>query len=133
MEESVLKCTKKLLQVGDDDSSFDLDIITHINSAFSALDQIGIPTFSYVEDETQTWADAFPYQTSEQLSLIKPVVYLRVRLAFDPPVIASLLDAIKSQLSEAEWWLNVRREEADWVDPAPPDVLVVDGGDPTGP
>ena len=42
MEDSILKSTKKILGISPDDDSFDLDVITHINSAFSVLTDLGI-------------------------------------------------------------------------------------------
>jgi hypothetical protein len=41
-----------------------------------------------------------------------------------------VIDAMKEQIQEASWRLNVSREETDWVDPDP--VVVVDPySDPT--
>jgi hypothetical protein len=51
---SILTSTKKILGVSADDTVFDLDIITHINSAFSTLCQLGIgpATGFMIEDAT---------------------------------------------------------------------------------
>jgi hypothetical protein len=139
MEQSILTSTKKLLNVGDDDTSFDLDIITHINSAFSILTDMGVgPQGGFViDDELAQWDSYFPNEDDPaklnvMLSKIRTVVWLRVKLLFDPPTSSFLLDATQKLLLEHEWRLNVNREETEWVDPDPPDVLVVDGGDPTG-
>jgi hypothetical protein len=139
MEQSILKSTKKVLNVGVDDASFDLDIITHINTAFSILTDLGVGPLSgfVIEDEEAVWEDYFPNEDDPaklkvQLSKVKTVVFLRTRLLFDPPTVSYLLDSTKEQLREAEWRLNVNREESEWVDPAPDAVLVVDGGDPSG-
>jgi hypothetical protein len=139
MEQSILKSTKKVLNVGVDDASFDLDIITHINTAFSILTDLGVGPLSgfVIEDEETVWEDYFPNEDDPaklkvQLSKVKTVVFLRTRLLFDPPTVSYLLDSTKEQLREAEWRLNVNREESEWVDPAPDAVLVVDGGDPSG-
>jgi hypothetical protein len=148
MEQSILKSTKNTLGVGDDDTSFDQQLLTHINLAFSVLTDLGIgPQGGFViEDESTEWAEYFPEETDPaklkvQLSKVKSVIFLRVRLLWDPPNSGFLLDAVKAQLTEAEWRLNVNREETEWVDPNPPDdalldagdsVGVYDGGDPTG-
>lgn len=139
MEQSILTSTKKVLNVASDDTSFDDDILTHINSAFSNLSDLGVgPQGGFViEDADAEWASYFPNEDDPaklkiQLSKVKTVVFLRVKLLFDPPTTAYLLEAAQKQLLEAEWRLNVNREETEWVDPSPPDVLVVDGGDPTG-
>jgi len=127
MEQSILKSTKKVLNVGDDDTSFDLDILTHINSAFSNLTDLGVgPAGGFViEDDTTEWS-AYLADDPVKLSKVKTVVYLRVRLLFDPPTVSYLLDAMKQQLQEAEWRLNVNREETEWVDPMPPSPQVLD-------
>jgi hypothetical protein len=126
MEPSILKSTKKVLGIGPDDTSFDPDIITYINSAFSNLHQLGIgPDDGFViEDEEGKWADfvtdpaLLPY-----FSLIKTCVYLRVRMLFDPPTTSYLINAMKDQIAEHEWRLSTAREGYAWVDPSP---VVVD-------
>jgi hypothetical protein len=148
MEQNILKSIKVALNVGEDDTSFDGQLIPHINSAFSNLTDLGVgPQGGFViDDGSEEWSTYFPEETDPaklkvQLSKVKLVVVLRVRLLFDPPTISYLLDAVKGQLTEAEWRLNVNREETDWVDPAPPTTTTVDGeevvgvydgGDPTG-
>lgn len=126
MEESVLLSTKKILGISPSDESFDLDVMTHINSAFSILDQAGMPVDQFLENPDQTWADVYPMQSYEQLSLIKTCVYLQVRLLFDPPATSFHIAAAQEQIREHIWRLNVRREETEYVDPDPPGV-VLDG------
>lgn len=137
MEQSILNSTKKILGIDPEDASFDLDIITHINSEFSILNDVGVgPEGGFViEDDTAEWDSYLPEDVTNrliELSKVKTCVFLRTRLLFDPPVSGFLLDSLNKQLQEHEWRLNVNREESEWVDPEPPDVLVVDGGDPTG-
>jgi hypothetical protein len=129
MEDSILKSTKKLLGIGDDDESFDLDIITHINSAFSNLHDLGVGPLSgfVIEDAEPKWTDFLPDEPEEnkvKLARAKQVIFLRVRLAFDPPTNPPLLTAMQEQLTEAEWRLNVNREETEWADPSPPVVIL---------
>lgn len=135
LEESILKSTKKKLNVDPDDLSFDLDIIDHINTAFSHLQQLGLgPDAGFqIEDDTANWADLFTGEPKLPiLNALKTNVYLRVRLIFDPPEMSHLLAALERQIQESDWRLNVMREETEWVDPDPPDLLIVDGGDPSG-
>ena len=129
MEQSILKSTKKILSIGDDDPSFDLDIITHINSAFSHLQQLGIgPAAGFqIEDENATWEDFLGTDARLPiLNAVKTNVYLQVRYIFDPPQLSHVMQAMERQLQESDWRLNVLREETDWVDPDPPVVEVVD-------
>jgi hypothetical protein len=135
MEQSILKSTKKILNVSEDDTSFDLDIITHINSAFSHLHQLGIgPDAGFViEDDSAEWADFLNEESPLYiLSAVKTNVHLRVRSIFDPPQMPHVLTAMQAQLLESDTRLLIMREETGWVDPDPPDVLIVDGGDPGG-
>lgn len=122
METSILTSTKKILGLAEDYTAFDLDVITHINTAFSTLTQLGVgPVDGFmIEDETADWAD-FIVQDFQNNS-VKSYVYLRVRQIFDPPSTSYLIAAYDTQVKELEWRLNVHREETQWVDPDPPRI-----------
>jgi hypothetical protein len=123
VEESILKSTKKILGLADDYTPFDLDVITHINAAFSILDQLGVgPAGGFmIEDETTVWGDYVA--PLNQLHLIKTYVFLKVRLLFDPPTTSFLIEAMNNQIKEYEWRLNVFRE---WeLDPTDPMIVEV--------
>ena len=112
MEESILKSTKKILGLDEDYVAFDLDVITHINAAFSILNQLGVGPEGgfYIEDESAVWDDyGLP---PNQMHLVKTYVYLKVRVLFDPPGTSFLLNAANEQIKEYEWRLNVFREDA---------------------
>ena len=118
MEESILKSTKKILGLADDYTAFDLDVITHINAAFSILDQLGVGPEGgfFIQDDTDLWTDYVA--PPNQLNLIKTYVYLKVRLLFDPPPTSYLISAATDQIKEYEWRLNSFREwELDPNDP----------------
>ena len=111
MEESILKSTKKILGLEDEYTPFDLDIITHINAAFSLLNQLGVGQaegFS-IEDDTAEWSEFIV--PANQLHLVKTYIYLKVRVVFDPPGTSFLLEASNNQIKEYEWRLNVFRED----------------------
>lgn len=135
MEQSILKTVKAAVNVALDDPSFDLAIIGHINTEFSTLADLGVgpPEGFVIEDDVGVWGDYLdPDDNKIMLSQIKTAVILRTRILFDPPAQIFLLQALKDQLLETEWRINVNRETVEWVDPAPPDLLIVDGGDPSG-
>lgn len=122
MEESILKSTKKILGLDADYTPFDLDVITHINAAFSILNQLGVgPVDGFmIEDDTAVWGDFVV--PNNQLHLVKTYVYLKTRILFDPPATSYLIEATNQQIKEYEWRLNVFREwELDPNDPAVPD------------
>lgn len=129
MADSILTNTKKILGIDASYTAFDLDIITHINSVFLALNQLGIgPAAGFaIQDTTATWSDFLG--TDLRLNAVKTYVYLRVRILFDPPTTSFLLDAYQKQIAELEWRLNVNWEATGWVDPNPapaptPDIFL---------
>lgn len=123
MEKSILTSTKKALGIASGYTAFDLDIITHINTAFSTLTQLGIgpPVGFMIEDVTPEWPDFMG--TDIQLNSVKTYVFLKTRMLFDPPVTSFHISAMNEQIRELEWRLNTHREETAWVDPDPP-VLI---------
>ena len=128
MEQSILISTKKILGIAEDYTVFDLDIITHINSAFSTLTQLGVgpATGFQIEDASAVWADFIDTEFDLQYNAIKSYVFLRVRFLFDPPATSYLITAYEKQIEELEWRLNAHREETEWVDPDPNPVYVED-------
>jgi hypothetical protein len=126
METSILKSTKKVLGIADDYTVFDLDIITHINTAFSTLTQLGVgpPEGFMIEDDGPEWYDFI--DDDMQYNAVKSYVFLRVRSLFDPPSTSYFVTAMENQIKELEWRLNVHREETGWVDPDPP-IIVFEG------
>lgn len=110
MSDSILDNTKKILGMSSGYTAFDHDIITHINSTFSILDQLGIgPEGGFViSDNMAVWQEySVP---ANQLNLVKTYVYLKVRMLFDPPSTSYLIDAMNRQIAEYEWRLSANRE-----------------------
>lgn len=126
MEESILISTKKILGIADDYTAFDLDIITHINAAFSTLTQLGIgPADGFmIEDADPEWHDYI--ENDIQLNTVKSYIFLKVRQLFDPPTTSYLITAMENQIQEFEWRLNTNRESTEWVDPDPDIIVDVD-------
>ena len=123
MADSILNSTKKILGLEADYSAFDLDILMHINTVFTTLNQIGIgPDNGFaIEDAVTTWDDFL--NGDLRLNSVKTYIYLRVRMLFDPPTTSYLISAMKEQVTELEWRLNVQRESESWTDPNPPLIL----------
>lgn len=132
MQNSILTSTKKILGIEETYEAFDLDIITHINTVLSTLNQLGIGPLEgfMIEDKSATWDQL--YGDDLRLSSIKSYVFLRVKLLFDPPQTSFHIASIEKQIQEIEWRLNVVREGDAWVNPLPPAVedTVYDGGTP---
>lgn len=132
MDNRILPNIKKLLGLDESYTAFDTDIVIHINSAFSTLNQLGIgPSQGFsIEDNTATW-DTF-LGDDKRKNDAKTYIYIKVRLVFDPPQTSFAIDSLEKVARELEWRLNVLREGDEWDDPYPsiPDDLVFDGGSP---
>lgn len=112
-DESILLSVKRQLEICDDYNAFDPVIVTHINSVFMILDQLGVslePGFQ-ITGENENWADYL--QGRKELNLIKSYMYLKVRLLFDPPNVGVLHEAMERQIAEFEWRLNVQVDPGD--------------------
>ena len=107
---SILFTIKKMLGITNDYDHFDTDIMININMALLTLNQIGVgPEEGYaIRDEGDLWIDYLG--DSVKLEAVKTFIYLKVRLAFDPPANSFLIEAMKDQISEIEWRLNAQAE-----------------------
>lgn len=107
MDDSILKTIKKMLGLPEDYDAFDQDLIIHINSVFSNLHQIGAspPEGFYINDEAAKWSDFFEGRMSVQN--VKSLVYLKIRLIFDPPATSFAITAMENQIKEQEWRLSL--------------------------
>lgn len=132
MEDSILISTKKILGLDFDYTAFDLDVITHINSAFSTLNQLGVGPVNgfFIEDDTAVWSDISDLPPN-QLHMVKTYIQLKVRSVFDPPQAGYAITAMQEQIREFEWRLNILREVAlPDPDPEVPLDVILDGGGP---
>lgn len=106
--ESILDSIKKLLGIAIDDVNFDQELILHINGALNIVNQLGVgPSEGFIiTDATQTWQSFIGLRND--LELIKTVIFLRVRLMFDPPQNSFLVSSIKQQIEEYDWRITVQ-------------------------
>lgn len=122
MAESILDSVKKVLGVSVDDTDFDGELMIYINSVLSNLTQLGVgPTEGFaITGRDEKWDVFLP----EPLKMNNAITYVSfsAKLMFDPPPTSFAIDAMKEQIKEAGWRLNVTREETDWVDPDPQPV-----------
>lgn len=112
-EPSILKSIKKVLGIGNDDDSFDVDIVMHINSAFVTLNQLGVgPEAGFsISDDSATWNTFLGDDL--KLNSVKSYMYLKVKSLFDPPTTSFLIKAYDDQIQEFEWRLNLHHEVGD--------------------
>lgn len=107
MEDSILLSIKSLLGPDSDYEAFDNDIVLFINSAFATLTQLGVgPVNGFrISGSDETWSDFLG--SAEDLESVKSYVYMKTRLAFDPPTSSSVLNSFEEACKEYEWRLNV--------------------------
>lgn len=104
--DSILLSVKKLLGIDAEYTVFDPDIIIHINTAFAVLNQLGVgPVEGFmIESENEVWDE---YIMDFNFTMAKTFVFLKVKLAFDPPSSTALLESMNRQLDELTWRLEV--------------------------
>lgn len=109
---SILESTKKVLNIHPDDPAFDVDVMMHVNAAFSTLQELGVgPDEGFmIEDKNAEWDDFIPKNLTI-LNMVKIYIYLSVRTVFDPPASSFAMEAMKEQLQEKAWRLQVMSED----------------------
>lgn len=117
MAQSILTSTKKMVGLSESDTSFDMDVMIHINSVFSKLNQLGVgPEEGFeIEGALETW-DAF-FGINKKFNFVKSYVYLSVRMLFDPPSTSFTIKSTEETIRELEWRINALREEEKWTNP----------------
>lgn len=109
-DDSILESVKKMLGPGSDQTEFDSELLMNINGVFFELQQLGIgPEEGFsVYDDTEKWID---FTTDENvLNALKPYMYLKIKLIFDPPTSSSVLTSFENMINRFEWRLNVDSE-----------------------
>lgn len=102
--DSILNTIKEMLGPSAEDTAFDTDIITHINSVFADLCQLGVgPKEGFeITSELPTWNDFL--SESKKLNSVKTYMYQRVKLLFDPESLsASVIDSMERSIERFEW------------------------------
>lgn len=111
--DSILTSVKKMLGITEEYEHFDPDIIMHINSVFSILQQLGVGDRRgfFITDKSAVWND-FIISEDPRLNMVRSYMGAKVRSLFDPPQSGALAESLKNTIAELEWRLNVQ------VDPA---------------
>ena len=108
--ESILTSIKKLLGIEEEYEYFDADLVMHINSVFMILNQLGVgPSEGFsIQDAESTWADFMP--VGSKTEAVKSYMHLKVKLMFDPPSSAAVIESMSNVIRELEWRLTVAAE-----------------------
>ena len=108
--DSILTTVKKLIGLDEEYDAFDQDILIIINAILFELEQIGLkPKEGFaLSDNTTVWLD---YTDDERiLNVLKPYVYLKTKLLFDPPASSSVTDSINKVADRFEWRIHMYAE-----------------------
>lgn len=101
--QSILNSVKEVLGIALSETVFDQSLITHINSVFTILHQLGVgPSTGFsIDDGTDLWSSFLSTEES-YFGLVKSYVGLKVQSLFDPPTAGSVSTAMKSLLEDFE-------------------------------
>lgn len=107
LNESILLTIRKLRVGNDDDTSFDGDLLTAINTAIMILNQHNVGARGFMVLGTdETWQD-FLGEDYSRLQGVVTYVDTYVRLQFDPPQSSYHTNLLKETRDELQWRLNV--------------------------
>lgn len=106
--DSILGSVKKMLGISQEDSSFDTDVIFHINSALAVISQIttDVEEGSRIESSSETWDDILGDR--DDLESIKELVFIKVKMLFDPPASSYAMTAMKDREDKLEWYIHAK-------------------------
>lgn len=104
--ESILTSVKKMLGITENCEDFDFDIIFHINSVFSILNQLGVgPSSGFtISDKSAIWTDFLG--EDKRIEMVKSYMFAKVRMIFDPPQSTAVMEALKAYAAEFESRIN---------------------------
>jgi hypothetical protein len=101
--DSILQSTKKKIGPSADYDAFDHDILVSINSTFATLFDVcgfGGEKPVRITGPDETWSSILD---DPRLEWVKDYVFMKVKVAFDPPSSSTLLENYKQQIAELEW------------------------------
>ena len=105
--DSILTSIKKLMGLTEEYDVFDQDILILINSVLFELEQLGVKAkdgFS-LTDKTVVWSD---YSDDDRLlNALKPYIYMKTKLTFDPPTSSGALESMNRIIDRFEWRINL--------------------------
>lgn len=107
--ESILLSVKTQLGIPEEMTEFDSIILMNINSAIMALHQLGVGGIFVVKSKDDTYDDYLGVDATKY-NMVPMYLYYKTRLSFDTPTNSFMIQAIKDQISEIEYRLQVYAE-----------------------
>ena len=115
MNESILTSIKKMLGIPEGYDHFDTDVIIHINSTLMTVTQLGVGPSNgfHITGADETWTDLISDDLDIQLNSVISLVYLKVKLLFDPNALSgTVIDSMNRQITELEYRIREAVETA---------------------
>ena len=111
LEDSILKTVREAMGLGVDDTSFDSELLIHINASLARINQNGVGNLVLVSDDTVTWKDFIGEVEvgSDIFHLVPLFVSLNTKLIFDPPP-PSTVEQYARSCDELLWRLKITSE-----------------------
>ena len=109
---SILKTIRIAVGLNEDTTDFDTDLLIHINGAIGKLNQNGVNSIIYVNDETTTWSELDDPINVEgnKISQMFPIyVTLSTKMLFDPPP-PSTIEYYARNIDEILWRIKIAYE-----------------------
>lgn len=111
LDQSILVSIKQMLGILEDDTAFDAELMSHINSVFTILNQLAIGQDDgfIITGYSETWRQFI--DDNRLAFMAREYMYLKVRMIFDPPASSVVSDACNQRISEIEWRMNIQAEK----------------------
>lgn len=110
---SILDSVKKGLGIQPEYEHFDPEIILHINSVFSTLNQLKVgPEEGYlINDSNNEWSELGIDE--KKLNMVKTYIIMSVKMIFDPPQSSAVIEAYKNKIAEFEFRMNLETDRGE--------------------
>lgn len=110
-DSKILESIKAALGLQPDYTPFDVELLIHINSVISNLNQLGVGPSPYsdvdtlIADDTTTWGSLL---VDSKLENVKSYMFLRVKMLFDSGTMSQpLIAAYEKMILEQEWRITI--------------------------
>lgn len=110
---SILKDIREAVGLSSDSTDFDTDLLMHINSAISELNQNGVGIPLIVDGESQKWLDLqdpLKIEANQYFQMVPLFITLSTKIIFDPPP-PSTVEYYSSNIRKLLWRLKLAYEE----------------------
>lgn len=105
LDESILNSIKKLLGIALENTVYDDVVALHINTALADIVSMGVgPKDGYrISGSDNQWSEFLGNVKPELIENTKTLVYIKVRLIFDPPKNSAIIESFSARAKEIEY------------------------------